>query len=114
VKPRSFVEQVSTGLSAEPIADISVIEPDLRRELRRAGAADDAIDLLIATGRAKLDRAGAAEVIGARGWLPAGVALREAIDFAQHQVSAERASDDRGAMDDEIAQFASHRPHWGR
>lgn len=107
--PRSFAEQVSDGLSAEPHVDKPIIEADLKRELRRAGAGDDAIELLIATGRAKLDNRGGAEVIAARGWLPAGAAMREAIDFAKLQVSAERQSGEDGADDDEVAQIASYR-----
>ena len=114
MKPRSFADQVSAGLSADPLSDVEAVAPDLKRELRRAGADDDAAELLIETGRATLDRHGGAEVIAARGWLPAGAALREAIDFAELQVSAERKSTEDAAADEQVGLIAPYRPHRGR
>jgi hypothetical protein len=114
VKSRSFVEQVSDGLSAEPFSEVEVVVPDLKRELRRAGADDNAAELLIGTGRARFDRNGGAEVIAARGWLPAGAALREAVDFAKLQVSAERNSSEDAAADEQVGLIAPYRPWRGR
>lgn len=111
MRPRTFVEQVAEGLSDESIVDISAIEPDLKRELRRAGAGDEAIDMLITTGRAKLDRHGHAEVLGERAWVPAGAALHEAIDFATRQTIAESQATLDTASDAEVAQIAPYRLH---